>query len=175
MQIELTDEEQALVDQIELDQTKVRDHEQWKTNSDLAFSLITSLLKRKAVPEHRLRYFTDPVYNRGDHGKSRKDRFLANSKTIDTMFRHNNFLAYIRYFIYGPNLPESLIASFGKAVEACGNVTSGDIDPLRTRARALARQYGLNRADADEFYKLALETMEYFYADSIRDAVKHVK
>lgn len=175
MKIELTEEEECLLDHIELDQMKVRDHEHWKANSELAFQLITSLLKRKAVPDRRLRYFTDPAYNRGDHGKSRKDRFLANSKTIDTMFRHNNFLAYIRYFIYGPNLPNGLIASFGKAVEACGNVTSGDLDPLRTNARALARQYGLNRADADEFYKLALETMGHFYADSIRDAVKQVK
>lgn len=175
MQIELTDEEQEIVGQIELDQMKVRDHEQWKTNSELAFNLITSLLKRKAVPDHRLRYFTDPTYNRGDHGKSRKDRFLANSKTIDTMFRHNNFLAYIRYFIYGPNLPASLIASFAETVKGCGDVTSGDTELLRKEARALARRYGFNRADAEEFYKMALEFMWYSYAESVRDAVKQVK
>lgn len=175
MQIELTAEEQELVDQIEFDQMKVRDHEQWKINSELAFTLITSILKRKVVPDHRMRYFTDPDYNRGDHRKSRKDRFLANSKTIDTMFRHNNFLAYIRYFIFGPNLPAALVASFAQTVKGCGDVTSGDVELLRKEARALARRFGFNRADADEFYKLALEFMWHSYADSVRDAVKQVK
>lgn len=174
MHIDLTEEEKKIVSQIEFDQTKVR-HEEWPANSELAFQLITSILKREAVPERRMKYFIDPDYNPGDHGKSRKDRFLANAKTVDAMFRHNNFLAYIRYFIFGPHLPPRLIASFAETVRECGDVTSGDVEMLRKQARALARQYGFNRADADEFYKLGLEFMWHSYADSVRDAVKQVK
>lgn len=175
MQIELTDEEQELIDKIEFDPMKVSDHQQWQINSELAYRIITLLLSRKAVPEHRIRYFTEPAYNCGGRGKSRRELFLANAKTNENMFRHNHFLAYIRYFVFGPNLPEELIASFRKSVEACGNITSGDIDPLRTKARALARQYKLNKTNADEFYKLALETMGHSHADSIRDAIMQVK
>ncbi|MBA3040388.1 MAG: hypothetical protein KJ670_12580 [Alphaproteobacteria bacterium] len=175
MQIELTEEEQELINKIEFDPMKVTDHQRWQINSELAFRIITLLLRREAVPNHRIQYFTEPAYNFGGRGKSRRELFLAKAKTYENMFRHNHFLAYLRYFVYGPNLPEELIASFRKAVEACGNITSGDIGPLRTKARALARQYRLNKTSADEFYKLALETMGHSHADSIRDAIMQVK
>jgi hypothetical protein len=52
----------------------------------------------------------------------------------------------------------------------------GDIEPLRKTARALARQYGLNTADADQFYQLALETMgPCSHAEAIYRAVKAVR
>lgn len=176
MRIELTVEEEALATQIEFDQSHVRDHEHWKANSDLAYNLIALLAKRNAIPSHRMRYFDDPNLNPGGRGKSRKDRFLANSGSHDDMYRHNNFLAYLRYFIYGPDLPRPLIDSFAKVVEACGRITSGDVEPLRKTARGLARQYGLNTSDADRFYQLALETMGiHSYAESIYRAVKDVR
>lgn len=176
MEIDLTKEEKAWAAEIELDQRRVRDHEHWKLNSELAYKLICSLLERRAVPTHRLKYFVDPYFHPGGRGKSRKDRFLANAGSYEDMYRHNHFLAYLRYFIYGPDLPRSLVDAFAKAVEACGPVTSGDVDPLRRKARALARQYGLNTADADKFYQLALETMgPSSYAEAIYRAVKDVR
>jgi hypothetical protein len=43
-------------------------------------------------------------------------------------------------------------------VNACGQVTSGDVTPLAKAARQLARDVGLDRKDAaEEFFKLALE------------------
>lgn len=175
MKIELTEEEQELIDNIEFDPIKVVASQRWHINSELAFRLTNLLLSREAVPRHRICYFTEPDYNFGGRGKSRRDLFLKNAKTYDNMFRHNHFLAYIRYFVYGPDLPEDLITSFRTAVEACGNITSGDIGPLRAKARALARQYRLNKTSADEFYKLALETMGHPHANSIRDAIMQVK
>ncbi|ODT06989.1 MAG: hypothetical protein ABS58_09355 [Mesorhizobium sp. SCN 65-20] len=176
MQIDLTDEEKTWVAEIQFDQSKVHDHEHWKQNSEIAYDLIRSLLERRAIPAHRLKYFIDPYFNPGGRGKSRKDRFLENAGSYEDMYRHNHFLAYLRYFILGPDLPPSLMEAFGKAVKACGPVTSGDVDPLRKKARALARQYALNTADADRFYQLALETMgASSYAEAIYRAVKDVR
>ncbi len=174
MQIELTDEEKAWIAEIVF--VPDNPHEQWHTerNQELASLLTHSIFRRDAVPKHRKLWFIDPVLNPGGRGKSRKDAFQGSSDP-ERMIRHPHFLRYLHYFIFGPKLPQPLMAEFDRAVRDCGMVTSGDVDPLCRKARELARRHGLDKRSADEFYKLALETMGPHYAGSIRDAVMQVR
>ena len=87
--------------------------------------------------------------------------------------RNPAFLKHLRYFLYGPALPDTVIAAFRQKVMDCGMVTSGDIVPLGDEAKRLTRAHGLEPAQAaEEFYKLALECGLDGDAKSIRDAVK---
>lgn len=175
MKIDLTADEEVLLSEIEFDALRLREHAEYLRNADKVESLLKSLLERKGVPEHRLRYFTDPECNVGGRGKSREQRWRENGNSTEEILRHPNFLRIARYFIYGPQLPNGVIAAFSRAVADCGQITSGDVEPLRKTARTLARQYGLTSAHEDQFYQLALETMGSYYASSIRDAIMHVR
>ena len=171
--ITLTTEEQEIARQIELDQSKVRDHEKWQRNSDLALRLFISLYRRNGIPAHRWAWLEDPEYFVGGRGNSRREMFERNGSKGEDMVRHNNFLAYIQYFIFGPNLPSQTIEAFADKVMSCGQVTSGDIVPLGTLARKLTRERGLvSSVAAEEFMKLAVELgMSAGQATSIRTQV----
>jgi len=156
--IDLTLEEKSLLDKIELDALSLRGHEHAQRNGRLVIELIKSLVARRGIPEHRRRYFTDPDYYLGSRGRSRQQGFERNGRRGDDILSHPHFLAYLRYFLHGPNLPASVIGKFRQAVLDCGDVTSGDIDPLSKVARQLVRTYRLvPKKAADEFYKLSLE------------------
>jgi hypothetical protein len=175
--INLTAEEQELLDQIELDALALKGHAMANRNGELAADLIERLLARQdAIPAHRIAYFTEPEFNIGGRGRSRKERFEQNL-TSGSMYEHPHFLAYLRYFIHGPDLPEEVIENFAAKVEDCGQVTSGDIIPLAKHARQLTRSHGLNARDAsDEFYKLALEHgLDSGYAEIIRKQVRAIR
>jgi hypothetical protein len=176
--INLTDDETALVDAIKFDPNDCLGNTQaFHTNGNLVVQLTSSLLKRKAIPDHRLAYFSDPEYNVGGRGKSRRDVFFQNGHNDDSLMRHGHFLQYLRYFIHGADLPTELVASFKKAVENCGMVTSGDIAPLTATARQLTRTHRLNpKSAADEFFKLSLDLgLDPSVAASIRSAVLRTK
>jgi len=171
--IDLTEAEKRLADRIEFDASKIKGGvEEVEAVCAAARELATSLLNRKAIPPHRLRYFADPDYNVGGHGSSRKQILERNSTGRDIL-TNVHFLAYLRYFIYGPSLPPAVIESFQKEVKACGMVTSGDIIPLGDHAKKLTRSHQLDRNRApEEFYKLALESgLQEHEARSIRDRV----
>jgi hypothetical protein len=175
--LELTDAEKKLLERIEFDPLKIRGGvEKVAAVCGTARELASSLLNRKAIPEHRLRFFTHPEYNVGGHGSSRKQILERNANGRDIL-SSVHFLGHLRYFIYGPSLPAAAIESFGKAVKECGMVTSGDIIPLGNTAKKLFRASGLDRsAAAEEFYKLALEHgLQESEARSIRDSVMKVK
>lgn len=174
--IDLTETEQALLSEIELEALSLTDHVHTKRNGELATSLIKELVARGGIPEHRLKYFTDPAYNAGGRGASRHDEFERNGCRGDEINRHPHFLKYLRYFIHGPDLPESVISAFHDKVKACGHVTSGDIIPLGKAARELARSAGLTGREArDEFFKLALECgLGTSIGAAIRQAVSRV-
>ncbi|ESZ76298.1 hypothetical protein [Mesorhizobium sp. L103C105A0] len=175
MKIELTPDEEAVVARIEFDPAKVRDHEAWKQNSELAFSLGRSILDREAVPDHRHRYFTDAAYNPAGRGKSRMERWRINGNSDGDILRHNNFLPYLRYFIYGPNLPLHLIEAFKTRVTECGQVSSGDMPMLTKYARQIWRESG-KIYDADSFYQMALECgLNNFRAPSIYRAIREAR
>lgn len=176
--IELTPEEIALVDAMRFDPLVFKgDHQAFSANAELAHLLTTRLLERKAMPEQRLRYFTDPEYNPGGRGSSRKDGFERNGTSGAALFRHPHFLRFLRYFIHGAELPSPILTAFAKAVEDCGPITSGDIAPLSAAARQLVRAHGLDpKPAAEEFYKLCLDLdLDPYDAGSIRSSVLQVR
>lgn len=177
-QIELTPEELAIVGQMTFDQTAFqRDHDRYVRNADLAYKLCASLLERGGIPDHRLRYFTDPEYFEGGRGKSRQQGYERHGTSGDDILRHPNFLKHLRYFIFGTELSDAISSRFASAVKECGMVTSGDIAPLGATARQLARAYRLERTmAADEFYKLSLDLgLSTMTAGSIRSSVLQLR
>jgi hypothetical protein len=114
--------------------------------------------------------------NTGGRGKSRQQVFESNGTAGDDIFRHPHFLPYLKYFLFGPDLPHETIDCFRQAVADCGNITSGDIGPLCELARSLARQQGAERDLAEEFFKLALECgLDSSDAREVRDSVKRIR
>lgn len=144
---------------------------------EAARTLMKSLIRRHAIPEVRLQWFTNPDYYIGGRGKSRKQVFEGNGTRGECIFRHPHFLEYLRYFIYGPNLPTSVIQNFEGKVASCGRVSSSDVIPLGNYARQQARAFGLDPSvAAEEFFKLALESgLDTSDAGSIRSAVKRLR
>ncbi|WP_266170773.1 hypothetical protein [Dyella subtropica] len=141
------------------------------------YELTIRLLKRKAVPEARIAYFTNPDFNPGGRGKSREDIFRKNGTSGDEILRHPNFLRYLEYFIFGPKLPPAVIDKFRSESSFSGYLTGGDINDLTPYARSCVRLYGLDPQDAaEEFYKLATEhgAMPSF-AETMRRSVRAVK
>ena len=64
----------------------------------------------------------------------------------------------LRFFLFGADLPDAVIAKFAEKVGIPLWVTSGDIVPIGKFARALAREYRLDQVRAsEEFFKLCLD------------------
>lgn len=176
--IELIPDEVALMDAIQFDSLAFgRNHQAFTANADLAHQLTTRLLERHAIPDQRLRYFTDAEYNPGGRGNSRKDWFERNGTAGDALLRHPHFLGYLRYFIHGADLPPAVLTAYARAVEDCGSITSGDIQPLSATARELVRAHRLDpKPAADEFFKLCLDLdLDPQDAGSIRSSVLQVR
>jgi hypothetical protein len=70
--------------------------------------LTQSLLDRNAIPKVRIKYFTQPEYNLPTSRKSRQQVFEHNGKSGSRIFEDPAFLKYLRYFIYGADLPWEL-------------------------------------------------------------------
>jgi hypothetical protein len=140
-------------------------------------ALTKSLIDRNAIPESRGRYLSDPDYNVSGRGSSRMDGFVRYGCRGDDILRHPHFLKYLRYLVFGPALPRNLIEAFAQAVNECGNVTSGDTEFLREKARSLVRSARLDPGiAAEEFYKLAIDVgLSADTANCVRIAVKQVK
>jgi hypothetical protein len=178
--IDLTSSEHELLEQITLDQSVLIERHNFdstRQNGIVVLELMKSLIARKAIPERRILYFTDPAYNPGSRRASIKDRFEKSGTMGEEIFRHPNFLEYLQYFLFGSQLPHKALEHFCRAVSACGNVTSGDIAPLSKLARALTRSNGLPPFEAaEEFYRLSLDCgISQMYAEAIYRSVKQVR
>jgi len=177
--VELTEKERHLVSRIDFDPlARSHDRDTWQPVADAMSELMHSLLQRNAIPEVRKKFFTDPAYNIGGHGLSRLQVFEKNGTRGDAVFRHGNFLKYLRYFLYGPDLPKAVIDAFQKKVLDCGEpFTSGDALSVAEYARQLTRAHRLNSgAAAQEFYKLALDCgLDAGDARVVRDSVQKVR
>ncbi len=172
--IELTQEETTLLSCIELDQSAL-DHEQYKRQAPLTLKLLRSLTERKAIPEIRLKYWADPKYYLGRLKTSYKGVFERNGNQGEEVYTHPNFLPYLRYFLFGPQLPASAIEEFEKIVGNPEWVSSGDISDITKRTRAIVRKYDLQDQD-EEFYRLGLDIgLSQWFAKSVREAVKQVR
>jgi hypothetical protein len=177
-QIELTEAEQELARKIAFDLDNIRlEHEQAIENGELAATLMQCLIDRKAIPENRLRYFGDPDYNPNNAKASKANLFLRNAKTLEQMYRHPNFVRYLKYFVYGADLPPAIKeAFFAKAQEHF--VTSEELVQL---ARSLVRNFYLIRYPRahnlpDTFYQLALDCgCDQWDARRVREAIMKLK
>jgi hypothetical protein len=173
--IPLTPEERMLVERIDFKpSSEMHDVNYWRSVGAAAEQLMEALLKRKAIPEVRTKFFTDPRYNTGGRGKSRLQVFEKNGTSGDAIFRHAHFLKYLHYFLYGPDLPADTVQAFEEKIAGLRMITSSDIVPLGAFARQLTRERTLDPGKAaEEFFKLALENdLGLSAAQSIRDAVK---
>ena len=172
--IQLTAHEQGLLEKIAFDWT---DHDQLRASLAPMAALSISLLGRNAIPEVRLRYFTDPDCNPGGRGKSRQDIFEKNGTCGDEILEHPHFLKHLEYFVFGPKLPTNVIQQFKEMTAFSGYLTAGDMNDLVPGARAVVRSAQLNLVDAaEEFYRLALECgATSSTAVIIRDAIRQVR
>lgn len=172
--IKLTDNESVILSGIELDQSAL-DHEQYKRQGPMVLNLLKLLAERNAIPEVRLRYWSDPDYQIGRLKASHKGLFERNGRQGDEIYTHPHFLKYFRYFLFGAQLPTGAITEFEEVVGNPEWVSSGDITDITKGTRAIVRKYGLQDED-EEFYRLALDVgLDGWFAKSVRDAVKQVR
>ena len=161
--IDLTPEERALVARIDLRSDHGRNHDEaraaYLANQEPILALLRSLEARNAIPVQRLRYWGDVAYNpTGRIRTSRKGLFERNGCTGDEIYTHQHFLAYLRYFLYGAELPESVMHEFATRVGEPRWVSSSDAIPLGKAAREIAGRHGLTDYGApEEFFKLCLD------------------
>src|SRR5258708_6488465 len=129
--MELTVEEKAILARIDFaPASDQHDPEYWKAVGTSALELMRSLLARKAIPEVRSKYFTEPDFNVSGRGCSRAQIFEKNGTHGEAIFKHPHFLKYLHYFVYGPELPPAVIEAFRQRIADLGLVTSSDIVPL---------------------------------------------
>jgi len=149
----------------------------WGALAEAMKRLGESILLRGVVPSARLAYFTDPDFNPGRRGKSRKDGFEENGTEGDAILQHPNFLPHLLYFVCGPGLDPVVVQTFREKADFSGHLTGSDVNELAPYARKHVRDSGLDPVQAsDQFFKLAIEfgAMPAF-ADSIRKSVLNVQ
>jgi hypothetical protein len=176
--IDLTDDERSLFGRITFDwDFRRHDLEGFARNSETVAQLITALLERNAIPEHRLKYFNDPDYRKGRLKGSRRDLFRRNRNSDEEILRHPHFLEHARCFVCGPDLADVLMREFRETVRRCGQVSSGDAIDLANLARRQVRAFGLAPHDAaEEYFKLALDGgMWVSHALHIEDRVRKLR
>lgn len=178
--LELTDEEAKFLERIELNPMRVTAsdaHEKYLANREPILALMRSLIARRALPAQRVRYWTDPEFKPGGVRGSREGVFERNGCSGEEIFTHPHFLKYLRYFLFGSELPEVVITAFEQRVGNPEWVSLSDGIPLGKFARGLARQYGLERETAaEEFFKLCLDMgINLSTALSIRKAVLQLR
>jgi hypothetical protein len=178
--IKLTEEEAGLLSKIDL-RSDHRNHDEGHaanlSNKEPILALLKSLSARRALPEVRLSYWNDPNYRSGRIKGSRKGLFERNGCTGADIYTHPHFLAHLRYFLFGSELPDDVIAAFEAKVGNPEWVSSSDIVPIGKAARDLTRRYSLDIADApEEFFKLCLDMgLGLSTAESVMRSVKQVR
>lgn len=180
--IALTENEKALVGNIDFESYT---RESYIANQESILSLLRSLSDRNAIPEQRLKYWNDPEYNIGGYkNTSKKETFERNGRKGSEIYTHPHFLKYLRYFLYGADLPDQLIKQFyigcNEGHVNFDYVTSGDITPICKSARKIARiairDYNLEKRHVtEELYKLCLDIeLDVSYARFVRNEVAKI-
>ena len=95
--IEVRSEEKQLLGQIDFNPASLEGHEAryWLAVGEAALRLTKLLIARRAIPEVRPRYFTDPHFNTAGRGRSRAQIFEKNGTRGEDIFRHPHFLKYL--------------------------------------------------------------------------------
>lgn len=176
--IDLTEAEKELLNKIDF---RSRNHDEIAKSLEPMELLANSLLDRKAIPEVRLRYLTDPDFHPGGRQKSRLDNYKSNNLSGEDITGHGHFRPYLEYFIYGPNIPESIIDIFVN-IPVCNNIiTSSDLQEVAPKIRGvirkLVRQHRFKSNEiAEELFKFSLECgATISAAEYIRKDVMYIK
>jgi hypothetical protein len=178
--IDLNQNEVELVERIDLrvaHHNHTEGHAAYNANKEPIVTLLRSLSERNAVPPHRLSYWNDPRYNFGRVKTSRKGLFERNGCTGAEIYTHPNFIPYLRYFLFGSELPDDVIAKFEAKVGNPEWVTSSDVVPIGKFARDLTRQHRLDISDApEEFFKLCLDMgLSLSVAERVMRSVRQIR
>lgn len=172
--IKLTPEEEVCYDQI----ASFNIHSNTFQNSDYhqtmlhCSKLTKSILKRKAIPKHRLDYFYDASYNQGHSNKSKFEEFKRNAGTPEEVYSHQDFLKYLSYFLHGSQLSNEFKLPFQKIRDS-----TYDSD-LSEESRAFLRSYfkreykqtsSDKKIFAEEVFKFCLDIgLELHNASNVR-------
>lgn len=167
MKIELTSEEQILENTLK--GYDVLEWEEMGIQQRLknAKQLMELLIERNAIPQYRVDYFIEPEYYVSKTKGSRRDNFKKNMRNQDEMFSNPHFLKYLQYFIYGPKLPETIVASFRSLKENYyyGDDVAEKVYPII--AKYLRSSSDLKSKDlAEEALKMMLE-LGYSISDAL--------
>jgi hypothetical protein len=178
--IKLTDAEAATLAKIDLrasHRNHDEGHEAYKANVQPILALLKSLSTRNAVPKERVNFWNDPRYQKSRVKASHKGLFERNGCTGADIYTHPHFIPYLRYFLFGADLPDAVISAFEAKVGNPQWVSSSDIVPIGKFARDLTRQHHLDTADApDEFFKLCLDMgLGLSTAESVMRSVKQIR
>jgi hypothetical protein len=173
--IELTAEEQALVEKIDL-RLDIPHHEDdhaiYLSNQEPIMALLKLLTDRSAIPAHRLAYWTDPKYQSGRMKGSHRDIFARNGSRGRDAYTHPHFIPFLRYFLFGVDLPAAVIKEFEDKIGDPRWFGGSDILGLTKETRAIVRRHNLkNYRYSDEFHKLAIDNgLNHYNAESVRKA-----
>lgn len=178
--IELMADEAAILTKIDLrmsHQDHGEGHEAYKANKQPILALLKSLTERGGIPEQRVNYWNDPRYHLGRIKASHKGVFERNGCTGSDIYTHPHFIPYLRYFLFGADLPDSVIAAFEAKVGNPQWVSSSDVTPIGKCARDLTRQHRLTPSEAsEEFFKLCLDMgLSLDTAQSVTRSVKQLR
>ena len=153
-------------------------HADYLNNKPLVPKLLSSLNDRNAIPAIRMKYFIDPAFAVGLHGKSHHQVFERNGSTGLDLIQHPHFLPFLWYFIHGARLPQDIKA---EVFDLCTDslVTIDDVTKTCRRllresirsGRVTYRDYNVR----DEFYKLILDCRnDATYAGIVRGHIGRV-
>lgn len=169
--IALTEPELELLAQIDFE---ARGHDDLSRSCGAAGRLTPLLVKRGAIPQRRLDCFTLPEW--GPRGKSHQQIFEGNGTRGTKIFSHGNFLKYLNFFIHGARLPHRVKSAMREQIGNPEWFSGEDVSELRTLARRLVRENGLDGSrDRDFLFLCADLGLCATDADSIRRAVREVK
>lgn len=145
--------------------------EHWPETEAAMEALTASLLERDAVPEVRQRLFADATFAE-IHSRSPRDTFEINGVRGDEIFRHVDFLPYLRHFIHGPDLPRPVIDGLITILNEDRGTAGMLLKQYEQFARKSVKAYRLSRSiAATEFYRLGVEIgMSVASAKTLRKA-----
>ena len=138
-------------------------------------TLTNSLLKRNAIPAHRLKWLDDADYFIGSK-KSRLQVFSENFGAFDDrIFEHPHwyFMGYLPFLVGVISLPGQVAEEFRTDAR---RKTNNGYD-IGMKYRGIAKSLKLPKKSAEEFYKLALDCdYDHYDCRTIRDIIfKYLK
>lgn len=159
--VSLTESEEVLVARIDFGDGH-RNHgdkyEAYLANREPIVELLASLGERGGLPDHRVRYWTDPEYHHGRRKESREQMFARNGSVGDEAYVHPGFVKHLRYMLFGAKMPAEMMTAFEHEVGDPEMVSFGDALDLGKFARTLVRRHALEPHQAcDEFFRLSLD------------------